>query len=170
MEYYENDGVAAARLNWTAVDDVPPTPEPPSDAIIVDETDSGFVRGGSASGWRVAQEGYAGQLLWTRNNDRVRSRYNWARWYPDLLPGRYEVLVYIPERYTTSAHARYWVAHRDGYTLRVVDQSTNGDRWVSLGTFHFNGDGDEYVSLADVTYEPYLSRLIAFDAVRWDPS
>ena len=29
--------------------------------------------------------------------------------------------------------------------------------------------GEEYVSLADITYEPYLSRYIAFDAVKWEP-
>jgi hypothetical protein len=99
----------------------------------------------------------------------VRANYNWARWYPGLAAGRYEVLVYIPDRYTTTAHARYWVSHAGGLTLKVVDQSANGDRWVSLGTFQFRGTGDDYVSLADVTYEPYLSRLIAFDAVKWVP-
>ena len=35
--------------------------------------------------------------------------------------------------------------------------------------YRFRGEGGEYVSLADVTYEPYLSSLIAFDAVRWSP-
>jgi len=25
------------------------------------------------------------------------------------------------------------------------------------------------VSLADITHEPYVSRLIAFDAVKWEP-
>src|SRR5690606_7174536 len=112
-------------------------------------------------------EGHGNSLLWTKNNDRVRANYNWARWYPTLTAGRYEVFVYIPERFTTTAQARYWVSHRDGYSLRVVDQSANGDRWVSLGTYWFRGTRDDYVSLADVTYESYLSRLIAFDAVRW---
>jgi len=50
-----------------------------------------------------------------------------------------------------------------------VNQSTNGDRWVSLGTYWFRGSRDDYVSLADVTYEPYVSRLVAFDAVKWEP-
>ncbi|MEJ2210144.1 MAG: hypothetical protein P8129_14065 [Anaerolineae bacterium] len=38
---------------------------------------------------------------------------------------------------------------------------------MSLGTYRFRGNSEDYVSLADVTYEPYLSRLIAFDAVKW---
>jgi hypothetical protein len=78
-------------------------------------------------------------------------------------------LVYVPERYTTTARARYWISHRNGYTLRVVDQSAHGGRWVSLGTYRFRGSKSDYVSLADVTFEPYLSRLIAFDAAKWVP-
>ena len=165
MEYYESGGVAVARLNWVRVGDDPPPPSPGT--VIVDDTDPGFVTGGAASGWHMAVEGHGWHLTWTRNNDRVRSNYNWARWYPDLTLGRHEVFVYVPERYSTTARARYWISHRDGYTLRVVDQSANGSRWVSLGTYWFRGTREDYVSLADVTFEPYLSRLIAFDAVKW---
>jgi hypothetical protein len=166
MEYYEHGGLAAAWLTWDRTDHDPP---PPPDAVVVDDADQGFVKGGSATGWHTAAEGYGGRLTWTRNNDRVRYNYNWARWYPDLSPGRYEVFVYIPERYSTTSSARYWVSHRDGSTLRRVDQSANGNRWVSLGTYWFRGTRDDYVSLADVTYEPYASRLMAFDAAKWEP-
>jgi hypothetical protein len=162
MEYYENTGGATARLSWARTDAAPGT-------VIVDDLDAGFVKGGSRTGWRTAAEGYRGHLTWTQNNDRVRSRYNWARWYPELAARRYEVLVYIPERYTTTARARYWISHAGGYTLRLVNQSRNGGRWVSLGIYRFRGSEGDYVSLADVTYEPYLSRLIAFDAVKWVP-
>jgi len=166
MEYYEHGGLASAWLTWDRDDGPPP---PPPGTIVVDDADQGFVKGGSTTGWHTAAEGYGGRLTWTRNNDRRRTNYNWARWYPDLAPVRYEVFVYIPERYTTTSNARYWVSHRDGYTLRRVNQSTNGDRWVSLGTYWFRGSRDDYVSLADVTYEQYRSRLIAFDAVKWEP-
>ncbi|MFZ5915719.1 MAG: PA14 domain-containing protein [Chloroflexota bacterium] len=164
MEYYENRGAAVARLSWARVEDEPQPPE----IVIVDDTDAGFVKGGSATGWGSAAEGHGGHLTWTRNNDQVRSGYNWGRWYPELTAGRYEVLVYVPERYSTTAKSRYWIAHAEGFALRVVDQSANSSRWVSLGTYRFDGEG-EYVSLSDVTYEPYLSRLIAFDAVKWEP-
>jgi len=78
-------------------------------------------------------------------------------------------MVYIPDRCTTKAKARYWISHAGGFTLRVVNQSANGGRWVSLGTYRFRGTRDDYVSLADVTFESCLSRLIAFDAVMWMP-
>lgn len=166
MAYYEQAGLAVAKLTWSKVDGGNP---PPAGAVIVDDNSDSFVRGGSSTAWRTELEGYNGRLTWTRNNDYVRDNYNWARWYPSLAAGRYEVFVYIPDRYTTTSNARYWVAHRDGFTLRVVDQSANGDRWVSLGTYNFRGTSEDYVSLSDVTYESYVSRLIAFDAVKWEP-
>jgi hypothetical protein len=169
MEYYENGGVAAARLTWEREGENPPPPPP--DGIIVDDTDAGFVKGGPSSAWGTAAEGYGDHLTWARNKAwALRDQwpgYNWGRWYPDLAPGRYEVFVYIPERYTTSSMARYWVKHRDSFTLRVVDQSANGDRWVSLGTYWFSGDGEDRVSLATPTHEPHRSSLLAFDAVKW---
>lgn len=173
MEYFEETGLAVARLSWEKLGSSPsptatPTPIPgPSKEVLVDNRDAGFVRGGSASGWAGADEGYGGHLYWTQNNDYTRPGYNWGRWYPSLSSGRYEVFVYIPDRYTTSSSARYWVSHAGGFTLRVVDQSAYSDRWVSLGTYRFRGDNRDYVSLADVTGETYLSRLLAWDAVKW---
>ncbi|MGD8473273.1 MAG: PA14 domain-containing protein [Anaerolineae bacterium] len=163
MEYYENTGSATAKLSWTKLGGTT------GSSVIIDNGDAGFVKGGNASSWRRVAEGYAGDLLWTKNNDYVRPNYNWARWYPGLKAGRYEVYVYIPDRYTTTARARYWISHRDGLTLRIVNQSAYSNQWVSLGTYRFQGSSSDYVSLADVTYEPYLSRLIAFDAVKWVP-
>jgi hypothetical protein len=167
LEYYEHGGFAVAKLHWEGGDG--PPPPPPGGTVIVDDRDAGFTKGGSASGWRYVAEGYNGSLTWTRNNDYARSNYNWARWYPHLQARYYEVYVYIPYRYTTTSSARYWVRHANGYTLRIVNQSANGDRWVSLGTYRFTGDGSEYVSLSDVTYEARVSRLIGFDAVKWEP-
>lgn len=165
MEYYENTGLAVARLWWIRIG----PPPPPPGTVIVDDTDPGFIKGGYPSGWHVALGGYGGRFLWTRNNNWVRPGYNWARWYPNLHPGRYEVFVYIPGHHATTWRARYWVSHYDGFTLRIVNQAANLNRWVSLGTYRFRGTHDDYVSLADVTYEPYLTRLIAFDAVKWEP-
>jgi hypothetical protein len=165
MEYYENAGLAVALLTWSTATSPPPVPG----VVIVDDTGTGFVKGGTASSWRTVNEGYNGRMLWTQNNDRIRPNYNWARWYPNLAAGRYEVFVYIPDRYTTTASARYWISHRDGLTLRVVDQSAYSNQWVSLGTYTFRGTNADYVSLADVTFESYLSQLIGFDAVKWEP-
>jgi hypothetical protein len=167
LEYYENGGQAVAKLSWDGDGGTDPTP--PGGTVVVDDRDAGFTKGGTTSGWRFVSEGYNNSLTWTRNNDWARSNYNWARWYPQLQPRYYEVFVYIPYRYTTTSQARYWVHHANGYTLRVVDQSAQNNNWVSLGTYRFLGNGSGYVSLSDVTYEPRVTRLIAFDAVKWEP-
>ncbi len=133
MTYYENTGVAVARLRWTRVGDAP------SGEVIVDDGAARFVKGGAAAAWHTAAGAHGGDLLWTWNNDRVRPSYNWARWYPNLTPGRYEVLVHVPERHSTTSHASYWVCHQGGYGLRPVDQSASGGRWMSLGTYWFRG-------------------------------
>jgi hypothetical protein len=166
MEYYENGGLAEAHLSWELASG---NNQPPAGTVIVDDLDTGFVTGGAASGWRTASQGHNGRLVWTNNNDTTRPNYNWARWYPQLAAGqRYEVFVYIPHEYSTTVQARYWVSHRDGYSMRIVNQSAYSNQWVSLGTYIFQGTNNDYISLADVTYEPYLSHLIAFDAVKWE--
>jgi hypothetical protein len=164
MEYFEDTQLAVARLTWSEIG-APVTPG----TVVVDNTDPGFVKEGAPGGWRVAYEGYGGSLTWTKNNDWERPYFNFARWFPKLAPGRYEVFVFIPYRYTTTASAHYGVAHANGLTQRVVNQSTNGDRWISLGTYWFNGTSEECVSLTDATGEPLKTRLIAFDAVKWVP-
>jgi TolB protein len=143
-------------------------PEPPQ-GMVVDDGDDNFFRYGISTSWRRARMGYGADLIWTRNNDQRRSGYNWARWQPELAPGHYEVLAYIPRQYATTKQARYWVSHWGGYTMRIVDQSANAGRWVSLGSYMFRGTSTDHVSLSDVTYEPYLSTLIGFDAVKWVP-
>jgi len=165
MEYYENGGAATARLSWARTDGDPGG----GGVIIVDDGDRGFVKGGAARSWRSASQGYGSDMLWTKNNDQTRANYNWARWYPKLSARRYEVFVYIPSRFATTTKARYWISHAGGFTLKVVNQSRHRDQWVSLGTYAFRASDKDYVSLSDITYEPYLSRQIGFDAVKWVP-
>ena len=162
MEYYEHSGLAVARLSWSEI-----APPPPSGTVTVDNTDPGFEMGGSPSGMRAADGGYGGSLLWTRNNDWQRPDYNWARWSPSLAAGNYEVFVFIPDQYTTTSSARYTILHAGGFTSRVVNQSTNGGSWVSLGTYWFDATHQGSVSLTDVTGEARLSTLVAYDTVKW---
>jgi hypothetical protein len=135
----------------------------------VDDTDPEFVRGGAPSDWNTAADGYNARLTWTENHDIVRPNYNWARWSPNLAPGLYEVFVHIPFRYSTTAHAPYWISHADGFDLRVVDQQATSGEWVSLGTYPFDGTSMDYVALSSVTSEVLGTRLVGYDAVRWDP-
>jgi hypothetical protein len=170
MEYYENNGGAVAQLAWAPATGPVPPPQPPTGAaVIVDDSSNGFSKGGKASSWRTAWQGYGDGFTYTRNNDYSRPQYNWARWYPGLTAGRYEVFVYIPGQYATTTQARYWVSHAGGYTLRTVNQYAYSNQWVSLGAYQFRGNSQDYISLSDVTYEPYLSRYVGFDAAKWEP-
>ena len=154
LQYYENTGHAIAKLAWSGGGTTPPTPTPPpTGTVIVDDRDAGFTKGGPTAGWSYEKEGYNNTLTWTTNNYNANSNYNWGRWYPKLAARKYEVFVYIPHRFTTSGQARYWINHADGYTLRIVDQSAYSNQWVSLGTYRFRGTSEDYVSLADVTFE-----------------
>ena len=146
MEFYDNTQGATAKLSWsnTGGANTPGT-------VIVDDMDTGFDKGGDPYGWRTANEGYNNRLTWTRNNKEHQANYNWARWYPKLTAGRYEVFVYIPDRYSTTTKATYWIAHADGYTSKQVNQSANGGRWISLGTYLFRGTSADYLSLNDTT-------------------
>ncbi|MBI5879220.1 MAG: hypothetical protein HZB53_16350 [Chloroflexi bacterium] len=168
MEYYENTGYASAKLIWELLAPIG------AGITTVDNTSTWFVRGGSASGWHTAAEGFGGSLYWTRNNDWARAGYNWARWYPHLETstgmGLYEVFVFIPYNYTTTGRARYWISHAGGLTSKVINQGAYNDEWVSLGTYTFAGSATaDFVSLSDITGETRLSRLIAWDAVKWVP-
>lgn len=127
------------------------------------------IRGGLQRGWVTEYEGFNNNLTWTQNNDWARPQYNWGRWYPKLQPGRYEIFVYIPDRFSTTSNAVYWISHQGGFSKRVVNQNNYSNQWVSLGVYTFRGNSKDYLSLADVTGETYLSRLVVWDAAKWEP-
>ncbi len=173
LEYYEHVEIAQVKLSWAAVTDVAtpeasPSPTPTPIAVVVDDQDSGFQRGGLATTWQEETVGHSDHLFWTNNNDKTRTGYNWGRWSPDLEAASYEVFVYIPSNHATTGNARYWISHSGGFTLREVDQSQHSDQWVSLGAYTFSGTDEDYISLSDVTYETYLSTKVAWDAMKWE--
>lgn len=169
VEYYEATGNAVAKARWEKLGSTPP-PAPSPGEVIVEDGSNGFTTGGTTTSFRTANEGSGGRLTWTRNNQVERPNYNWARWYPSLnAGGRYEVFAYIPDRYTTTTNATYWISHRDGMASVRINQSTNGNKWVSLGTYTFAGSRSDYVGLNDITGERYLSSIIGFDAMKFVP-
>ncbi len=180
VEYYEHTQYASIVVWWSGDGfEPPPSPGPgpgpgpdpgPGGAIIVDNTDSGFLWGGPLRSQHVAQEGVGGSTYWTYNG--VVNPVNYGRWTPRLAAARdYEVLVHIPKRYATSTQVRYRILHNGERHDRIVNQNKYSDQWVSLGTYHFNAAniGKEFVLVYDNTREPYASHMIAFDAVKFVP-
>jgi hypothetical protein len=173
VEYYKHLG--RAMLNMTiSPGGASPTPAPqpgpqPFD-ITIDTRSPNFQKGNGPYAWTAFPNGYGGTAYWASNNTYTPRRYNWARWYlPPTRACYYEVSVYIPAGVATTRNARYWVAHAGRYELRQLNQAAHGNQWVSLGTFNFGGAGGEYVSLSDVTYEPYMSTIVVVDSVNFAP-
>ncbi|MCI0478655.1 MAG: PA14 domain-containing protein [Anaerolineales bacterium] len=174
MEYYQHLVNAEAHFQVRYGAPTPPQPQPqpgpqPFD-LAIDTRSPYFSKGGDAFGWNAFANGYYGIAYWTYNNAYTRYLYNWARWHlPPTRACHYEVSVYLPQRVATTRHARYSIAHNGRYESRSVNQSAYTNQWVSLGTFDFHGRGGEYVSLTDVTGEPFLSTLVVFDSVNFAP-
>jgi len=172
VEYYQSGGGSLLSVSITyGVTNPPPTAIPPTTGdVIVDDNATGFMKGGLAAGWHDFAGGYGGHAFWTENNTFTQAYYNWARWYPRLpRAGYYEVAVYLPNAVGTTRNARYWVAHAGTFNFRALNQAAYRDQWVALGTYYFSANGSEYVSLADVTYEPFYATRVAMDAVRFSP-
>lgn len=164
VEYFEATGQAVCVVNWALSDGV--TPPVPTQEIIVDNRSSGFIWGGPAGSWYRRNVGYGGQLNWTWNGST--QVHNWAKWFPYVpVAGNWEVYVYIASRYFGSRQAKYQVYHSGTRADRVINQDIYSNKWVSLGTFPFGGGSNEYVYLGDNTGEPYATRYIGFDAVKF---
>jgi len=160
VEYYENTGVAVAQLSYQPGVEVGPT------EVIVDDLDSNFIWGGPTSSWYRRGVGYRSHMCWTWNSRY--QLYNWGKWIPNLPgPGNYEVFVYIPSKYAGTSSARYRIFHAGQRHDKIISQTRYYDQWVSLGTYYFNGTGGEYVFLGDNTHEPYATRFVGFDAMKW---
>jgi hypothetical protein len=176
VEYFEADGNAVLKLDWEKISGsavsgstVVPDTLLPGGYELVDTYSTGFVRGGPPASWYLAAGGQGSDYLWTSGHNRLDGSYNWARWYPTLAAGAYEVFAYIPVGQATTATARYWVHPSGGYTLVVIDQGAYQGQWVSLGRYYFSSEFYEFVSLSNVTFEEPGTTQVAFDAIMWVP-
>jgi hypothetical protein len=160
VEYYERLGVAQVQVSWSLG-------TAPSPAIVyVDDLDPQFTRGGTLRGFNKRYFGFRDHLFWVWNN--TTTAYYWGRWTPTLPgPGDYEVQAYIPRYRFGTTSARYRVYHNGTRRDRVISQAIYYDQWVSLGTYYFHARGGEHVFLANNTGEPYATRPVGYDAVRF---
>jgi hypothetical protein len=168
VEYYDRALGAMIQVQIGSI--APPPGPPPASEVIVDDLGPGWRAGGSSTGWRSVPAGVGGHAFWTYNNAYSAPYYNWARWYPTLgRAGYYEVFAFIPGGVATTLNARYWIYHNNRYDLVPRAQAFFGNQWASLGTHYFNAQGNENVSLADVTMECFLCRTLVYDAIKFSP-
>ncbi len=162
VEYYENGGYASAKVWWEQGQGNGGT-----QTVIVDDQDAGFSWGGPVTGRHDSSAGYSGHSYWTYNVSY--GTVNFGQWTPTLPgAGQYEVFAFIPSRNASTMNALYQIQHSGQRSDHVVNQVIYYDQWVSLGTYNFSAGGGEYVLLGDATGEPYVSRSIGFDAVKFE--
>lgn len=147
------------------------------DGIVVDDGDVGFISSPNlvytTSNWLTGAECPVSlDARWTQNltNGPIE---DWGKWTPTIPnTGMYEVFVRIPGVLTNqpdTGNAEYIIHASDGDHVVIIDQNNNYCNWISLGTFPFSAGTSGYVYLGDVTGEPYLSRTIIYDAVKFVP-
>jgi hypothetical protein len=166
VEYYEHlsNSVAVMRIKNGGGGTQPPSS---GEGVVVDNTSSGFQWGGPLNSRYEACGGscYGTNFYWTNNSQT--HPVNSGKWTPQLQAGDYEVLVFIPSECATTSRARYRIFHDGVQHDRIMSQGLYYNQWVSLGTYRFNGNGQEHVILYDNTNEPTGSTRVAFDAVKF---
>jgi MYXO-CTERM domain-containing protein len=144
----------------------------PVETILEDDGPC-FQRFGPVAYWHDETAGHDGHCVWTYTID-ASVPDNWVRWNLHFAQaGSYELWAWVPGTWGQSVQAPYAVRHDTTEAPVVRDQTTAPDGWLSLGTFDFAAGGDQWVTLADNTGEPYTGpggTTIAFDALRIVPA
>jgi hypothetical protein len=168
VEYYDHIGNAVVHLmiKGDPGDYAGDEPEPGGAAIIVDNDSARFEWGGPAANRFKSGGGYGQNFFWTYNSGNTR--LNFGRWTaPITIAGNYELFAYIPTDRATTSNARYIIRHFGHRAERTINQSRYYDEFVSLGTYYFDGSGDQSVTLDDSTGEAPGSTQVAFDAIKF---
>jgi RHS repeat-associated protein len=108
-----------------------------------------IVENGTApAGWSVktSNKDYGSNYLYSDGGSE-----NPVRWTPSLGAGDYEVSIWYVKNRKYSNSVPYTVSHNGGTDTVAVDQSTGGGEWLPLGTYTFDGAGNEYVEVSDDT-------------------
>ena len=173
VEYYEHTGNAIAKMVFDERpgnyrdDHRDEDNDQTSNGVVIDNRSADFEWDGPGGNRYVSGGGYGSDFFWTYNTASTPT--NSGRWTPSLNAGRYEVYAFIPGANATTRSARYRIHHSGTISNRVVNQSIHYGEWVSLGTYDFTDDNDEYVLLYDSTSEAAGSTQIAFDAIKFVP-
>jgi RHS repeat-associated protein len=97
------------------------------------------------------------------NWEQVRKKGSWLdyyhrsgdsnasfRWHPsDLTQARYAVYAWWPKSRKNNPGAQFRIRHGSTTSTAIVSQARDGKQWVKLGTYAFDGSGDEYIELSD---------------------
>lgn len=116
--------------------------------------------------WYRDAAGYEGESWYTTPVTTKAKSLNWGVWGTFIqTPGKYKVYAYWPKNANNTTEANYVVFHDGGHTVVPVNQLTDGDRFVLLGSFNMSRGG-KAVLLTDLNSKG--GKRMYFDAVKWE--
>lgn len=134
---------------------------------VIDDQDAGCLLR-ETKAWWSSTAGRDGHHFYTLATD-ARDDVTRGTWVLDVVvPGEYEVEVFVPDADADTSMATYVVQHAGGMDEVVIDQSAEKG-WQPLGRFGFDGGAEERIVLGDATGENIdtLGRKVAYDAMRF---
>jgi RHS repeat-associated protein len=104
--------------------------------------------GAAPAGWAIntSKKDYGNGYLYSEGGTG-----NPIRWTPSMSAGNYEVYAWYVKNKKYSSSVPYTISHAGQADTINVDQSTGGNSWILLGTYSFDGTGNEYVEVSDAT-------------------
>ncbi|MBM3238553.1 choice-of-anchor D domain-containing protein [Candidatus Poribacteria bacterium] len=130
-----------------------------------------FEKGGTSANWNESfLYGVYDHIYYTLNG--VSSDDNWGRWKLEIpisvTASDWKIYVFIPRNFATTNKADYEIYRNSALlTSKTIDQNLPADKWVDIGPFFNFSQGDKIqVYLGDATGETFLSKCIAWDAIK----
>ncbi len=131
---------------------------------VVDNSYPLFTSEGSLP-WYHGYDGipFGPDYVWMTVSSEILS----AEWNPYIpVSGMYEVSLWWVGGSDRATAVRYTVHHHYGVSEFIVDQSTGGEEWYTLGTFAFHEGTFGHVSMDSEGCSP--GRIVTADAVRFE--
>jgi hypothetical protein len=111
--------------------------------VVIDNGDPGYLEAGT---WSAS-----GLTGYNNSATRVSAAANATVTYtPILSPGYYVVSLYKVFSSTNTTNAQVTIVHQGIVDTRTLNMATGASGFVTLGTYYFSGNGDEYVRIAAV--------------------
>lgn len=124
--------------------------EAAAEVYAVKITSPYFAASGNEYNWFQGEASSREAYAWSLSSNGVP--FNAGRWQaPFTKAGVYTVRVYLPAETAMAPNVRYDIIANSQTKNVSINQTTNPNRWVSLGSFTFSGQGYEYVELTNVT-------------------
>jgi len=115
--------------------------------VLVDDADVGNVE--TTGSWTASSStsGYYGVGYRHSAAGDGSDTLSWRLHIP--ADGTYEVFVRYTQHSNRATNAPYTIVHDSGQATQLVNQTTGGGQWVSVGSYGFTKGGDHEIRLSD---------------------